>query len=71
MKRVASIAVLACLLGPVLFAQQKSDERDERREDSPQSTLTITRVTVDASYLYITGTNVGEAPVGKIGRAHV
>lgn len=67
--RIVSILVLVCLLGSGTSATQNPQERkdqDDRRSGSGNTSredpLVITRVTVDASYLYIAGTNFGANP---------
>lgn len=69
LKRIVSIAVLACLLSSGTAAQQNQQNRQDRqdRDDGPENTsqqtpLVITSVTTDASFLYISGINFGPRP---------
>ncbi|MFA5910534.1 MAG: hypothetical protein WC815_17270 [Vicinamibacterales bacterium] len=72
MKRIVSIAVLACLLGSGTAAQQRQQDQQGKqdrddRDDGPENTsqqnpLVITSVTTDASFLYIAGINFGARP---------
>lgn len=59
-KRIVSFLVVACLLSAGTSASQdQKNQKDRKGEDDP---LVITRVTIDASYLYIVGTNFGADP---------
>ena len=70
-KRLASVAVRACLISSGTAAQQSQqnqqdrqdrDDRDGPDHTSQQNPLVITSVTSDASYLYISGVNFGARP---------